>query len=131
MIPAQAFLVDADGSNVRDPRTAPDKVAYAESDPSWTPDGRLLFWSWHYGIATVAREGGVPNGIYGDFPNVAYGARPSMSPDGTHVLFNKRGSSACSVWLLSDRFDAREIVRGGCNASWSPDGSRIVFTAGL
>jgi Tol biopolymer transport system component len=131
MVPAQVFLVDADGSNVRDPRTAPDRVAYAESDPSWTPDGRLLFWSWHYGIATVAREGGVPNAIYGDFPSVAYGTRPVMSPAGQQVLFNKRASGPCAVWIMTSQLDARELVKSGCNASWSPDGSRIVFTVGL
>jgi Tol biopolymer transport system component len=27
-------------------------------------------------------------------------------------------------------FDVREIVRVGCNATWSPDGSRIVFSIG-
>lgn len=130
MVPAQVFLVDANGSNVRDPQTAPNRISYAESDPSWTPDGRLLFWSFGYGIATVDRGGGVPNGIYGDFPNVAYGTRPSMAPDGARVLFNKR-SGACSVWIMSDRLNTREVVRNGCNASWSPDGARIVFSVGL
>lgn len=130
IVPAQVFLVNADGSNVRDPRTSAGSITYAESDPSWTPDGRLLFWSWGYGIATVSRDGGVPNEIYKDFPNVSYGTRPSMSPSGAAILFNKRGANVCSVWSMTDRSNARELLRSACNASWSPDGSRIVFSVG-
>ena len=131
MIPAQVFVVNADGSNVRDPKTAPDWLTYAESDPSWTPDGRLLFWSWGYGIATVDREGGVPNAIYKDFPAVAYGTRPSMSPDGVRILFNKRITGTSSLWIMTNALNARELVRSACQGSWSPDGSRIVFGVGL
>jgi Tol biopolymer transport system component len=131
MVPAQVFLVNPDGSNVRDPRTAPERTAFAESDPSWTPDGRLLFWSWFYGVATVDRDGGVPNALYYDFPRIAYGSRPFMAPSGGQILFNKRGPGPCSVWIMTEPRVAREFIHNGCNASWSPDGSRIVFTVGL
>jgi hypothetical protein len=79
----------------------------------------------------VARDGGAPNVIYANFPNVAYSTRPFMAPDGKQILFNKRGSDACSVWSVTDRRGAREIIRNGCTLSWAPDGSRIVLTVGL
>jgi Tol biopolymer transport system component len=55
-----------------------------------------------------------------------------MSPDGRRILFNKFGSGYCGgVWIMTlATFDVREIVRDGCNATWSPDGSRIVFSIG-
>ena len=133
MVPPQLFLVDADGSNVRTPHTTPNRVGYSESDPSWTPNGQLLFWNYGFGIAMADRDGGVLTTIYKEFPAVSYGARPVMSRDGTRILFAKRVPNTCgSLWMMTlSTMNNIRIVPDGCYASWSPNGSRIMYVVGI
>jgi Tol biopolymer transport system component len=131
--PAQIYIMNADGSDPRRLTSSPSGGRYAESDPSWSPDGsRIAFWSYGYGIATVAASGGVPNSIYQNFPAVAYGARPTWSPDGSTIAFNTyRGSSAGpAIWIVpAQGGDAKLLIPGGYDAAWSPDGTRIAFVS--
>lgn len=133
--PSQIRLVNADGSNVRDAVSDPTGRSYTESSPSWTPDGRLLFWSFAYGIATLSKSGNAPTSIYSGFPYPQPGSRPVMAPDGKSILFNGviavGGIMRCSVWIVSvTGSNARQLIPDGCNASWSPNGSRIAFDVG-
>ena len=87
MMPAQIFVMNADGSDLRRVTSTPGGQ-YAESDPAWSPDGsEIVFWSFGYGIAVVSAAGGTPRQIYQIGPAVAYGAKPVWSPDGTTILF--------------------------------------------
>ena len=134
MQPAQVFVMNADGSNVRRLTRSLDRRVYAESDPSWSPDGSsITHWSYGYGIATTARAGGVPNLIFADFPSVAYGSRPAWSPDGKILAFNRANilsSSGRSIWVLGGVGGARVLIQDGLDAAWSPDGARIAFVGG-
>jgi TolB protein len=136
MMPAQAFVVNADGAQPRLLRTRPDRHRFAESDPSWSPDGaRAVYWSYAEGIATVDRDGEAAGWIYGNFPTVAYGAKPVWSPDGSTIAFTarKRGSAGpevSEVWTVpATGGDAKVLIPDGADAAWAPDGARIAFVS--
>jgi Tol biopolymer transport system component len=131
MVPAQIFIVNADGSGLR--RVTPtERGQYAESDPSWSPDGsRLVFWSYGYGIAVVAAAGGLPTGIYLNLPAVTYGASPSWSPDGRTIAFTAEWFTATSpaVWVVSSAGGrAVALIAAAADPAWSPDGTKLAFT---
>ena len=118
MQPPQIFVVNADGSGVRLATSSPDGRRYAESDPSWSPDGtRIAFWSYGYGIATVDADGGVPTSIAGA---AEYGARPTWSPDGKGLVFTVITNPPTILGLPS-------VVLIGSQAVWSPDGRYLAF----
>ena len=51
-------------------------------------------------------------------------SRPRWSPDGTAIIFMRRGS----IWSVdSAGSEAREILSHAYNPNWSRDGRRIVF----
>jgi len=128
--PAQIFVMNADGTQPRRLTTSPNRVVYAESDPSWSPDGsKIVFWSYGYGIATAAANGGAPSSIYINFPAVAYGTKPTWSPDGINLVFTMgRLSTAPAIWTVpAGGGVARLLISGGYDAAWSPSGERIAF----
>jgi len=132
-IPDHLYVMNADGSGVR--RLTPlQGTQYAESFPSWSPDGSVIaYWSYRFGIALVDSQGGVPTGIYADFPAVSYWARPAWSPDGRSILFNREYLDAIgrpAIWTISPSGGgARVLIANGYDATWSPDGARIAFVS--
>lgn len=118
MQPPQIFVVNADGSGIRHATSAPNGRRYAESDPSWSPDGtKIALWSYGYGIATVSAEGGVPTSVAG---LGLYGARPTWSPDGTSLVFTSNTIPPQVLGLPA-------IALTGSQAVWSPDGRLLAF----
>lgn len=127
------YVMDADGSNVRQLTTDPNGDYY----PAWSPDGSTIaYWNgattgqdggpMDAELYTIPATGGTPtrltdNGI----PDI----EPAWSPDGGQIAY-----------LSTDRFDLRVMqaegtrdravyTRGNSGAapSWSPDGTRIAF----
>ena len=131
MQPAHVFVMNADGSDPHTVTTSVNGAWYAESDPSWSPDGaRIVFWSYGYGIASVDSKGGEPGTIYADFPAVAYGTKPVWSPDGSTLAFTMHAAStnAADIWTVGVRGgDARRLLVGGRQPAWSPDRKTIAF----
>jgi len=129
--PAQIFVMNADGSNPHTVTASPHGYRYAESDPAWSPDGsKLAFWSYGYGLATVAASGGVPTTIYMDFPAVAYGAKPTWSPDGSNIAFTVRSHDLPAIWITTTTVgSARMLISDGYDGAWSSSNARIAFVS--
>jgi Tol biopolymer transport system component len=130
--PATIFLMRPDGSEVHRLTNRPGRRE-AQSDPSWSSDGReVLFWSFDYGVARVSAAGGTPRTIYLDFPAVAYGAKPAEAPAGgptagTVLLTANRYSDTPAIWAVRGPAESPVVVTGGKDAVWSPDGTKILF----
>jgi Tol biopolymer transport system component len=126
--PAAAFVMNADGSEAH--RLSSGTTRYAESDPSWSPDGHaIVLWNYHYGIASVDLERGTPATIYAS-STAWYGAKPRVSPDGKTVAFTVHTQSSTPTEIWTVRFDgtnARRLIIGGQDAAWSPDRATIAF----
>lgn len=128
--PAQIYVMDADGSDVRVLAPEP-RGQTASSDPSWSPDGlRIVFWRYGQGIAVVGTSGGGSWSLYQNEPAVSYGAKPVFSPDGGTILFtaNLFNENGAAIWTVSAQGgQARELIASGKDAAWSPDGLRLAY----
>jgi Tol biopolymer transport system component len=95
--------------------------------PSWSPDGQKITFtsnrSGKYFIYTMQADGGNPQ-------QMARGCVSDYSPDGSQILYGVYCNEADAIWLMnSDGSGQHEIITGHqCkNATWSPDGTQIVF----
>jgi TolB protein len=100
--------------------------------PVFSPDGRRIAYDWHLAEDTEAiyvmdAEGGHLTQI--TYPPVGSAdLRPSFSPDGTTLAFDRNGA----VYLIGlDGRGLRRLTPEGAQIDppvWSPDGTRILFS---
>ncbi len=113
-------------------------TAAGKSGLSWSPDGRSIAYASQGGIWVAPAAGGTPRRITnaangpGD-PRQASDRQPQWSPKGRWILFEtgRRGHNNMMVvsedGMVTDYLTAANLDEEG--ASWSPDGTRISYTA--
>jgi Tol biopolymer transport system component len=119
-----------------------------EAGGSFSPDGSQVVYEddtfrpasgggWNVlasGIYVVQAEGGTPQLLRKSATETV--DAPTFSPDGEQIAyFDGYGDMGTSIWIMNaDGSDARElvVVKGlwPVGLVWSPDGSRLAFSAG-
>ena len=143
----EIYVMDADGGNQQNLTNHPDR----DSSPSWSPDGkRIAFVSDRDGILDI--HGFPTSEIYvmdadGENPQNLTNNRdddwsPSWSPDGTRIVFMSYREGhfigdfediTSEIYVMDvDGANQQRLTENRKNdesPSWSPDGTRIVFSA--
>lgn len=140
--PDQSIMViNSDGTNLVEV-LAGNGVDQWYSDPSWAPDGRILYVDAYtangqcYGsIKVIDADGSGSEALSGDLScSLNY---PRFSPDGTKIAFNaKSGGVAVARDIYVMDADGSNItdLTGGAYGSvlapaWSPDGTQVALPA--
>lgn len=103
-------------------------------DPDWHPTEEVLLCAGWYDSAqagifeydllsesvTVIRESTGGTSV----------VHPQYSPDGSRIAFCAMDMPEAEVWVMdADGLNARQLTwEGGSRSSWSPDGTRLVYT---
>jgi TolB protein len=138
------FVVDADGSNVRQLTQFEPNSGSADHGPSWSPDGRRIAFirvttALRSAIYTVNADGSGLR-LVRRMPRKWPGSgTPNWSPDGSRLLFSTAcrfgncGQAPTGAQLFTIKPSGRglrqltQLAGNSNNGAWSPDGRKIVF----
>jgi TolB protein len=141
------YMIDADGDEAEG--TEVTRLTFGEQasnyDPAWSVDGTQIYFAHdpldgaeHADLYVLT----VPSASQPDPPppapvlsGEASVFQPAPSPDGKKLAFVSQREGISQIFVAEARGeDVRQVTLGPghkTNPSWSPDGKRIVFSAGI
>ena len=135
------YVVNADGTGLRNLTVDPSPAVYVDRAPAWSPDGaRIAFASDRGGTTqlwTMRPDGTDLRQVTAGATSRAY--EPSWSPDGARLVFRRvrdaggPGAVTDLAIVSADGTGLVDLPRAGAEGApaWSPDGTRIAFTSNL
>ncbi len=132
------WVASADGSSGHSLTGGPG----SDRDPDWSPEGdRITFVSDRGGQDDLYVMGVDGRGVHVLYAGPGTERSPEWSPDGSQVVFASSGDDPCEpaasgcfdVYVMdADGGDVSVLVAGegdDLDPTWSPDGSRILFSS--
>ena len=93
------YVVNADGSGVRNLTPKPAGAAYAA--PAWSPDGQIAFASDRDGNSEIYLMNADGSGQRSLTRNLAYDGDPAWSPDGQKITFVSNRDGRYAVYVMN------------------------------
>jgi TolB protein len=121
------FIMDADGSNVRNLTN----TSLPEDDPAFSPDGMKVAFSRQSNIIVINADGSSETPL--TLETTGQNIMADWSPDGSRIAFVSTRGGAFSVYSMgADGSDVQRLTTPPSGAddyspAWSPDGQRILF----
>lgn len=122
---ADIYVVNADGSNLRDLTSSPAENARADH-PSWSPDGSRIAYSYLNGVKAVAPDG---TGSAPLVSNLGEVWELAWSPDGQKIAIANDAAGPLQEELFVVNADGSGLTRPGVDVSTTLDWARAVPVA--
>ncbi len=109
----EIWTMQADGGGLRNVT----RSAEVESDPSWSPDGRIAFVRGYGSVHVMDADGSGQRFL-------ASGRTPAWSPDGRSIVLTE---DADQLVVRSPEGLVQRRLGQGWSPAWSPDGRRLAY----
>lgn len=113
------YVMNADGSGQRRLR---GEVGIDNSDPSWSPDGRLIAWMHSAQLWVMNADGSAPRALTPSPTSGIYDERPHWSPDSSRIVFETERVPSGLAIIGADGSNMTGIpnVSHGAEPAWQP-----------